>query len=138
MYMNIFRIMKAVYHMLDPLNEPSSAYEVDHSATLECTTSQENEPSILTGIVIHFRLSNVTRFTLVFRDMHWHIKDKVQNVCTPISLEPGMTEIYEYVLRDGRITPWIMIILSYLGDEFESYIARGIWKKVQVEVRAKF
>jgi hypothetical protein len=69
--------------------------------------------------------------------MHWHIRDKVQNVCTPISLEPGMTEIYEYVFARWKNYP-LDHDMSYLGDDFESYIARGIWRKVQVEVRAKF
>jgi len=77
MYMNIFRIMKTICCMLDPSNEPPSAYEVNHTATLEYALSHK-KPLVLSSIFIHFRLSNEidTRFTVVCRDitgMDWQI-----------------------------------------------------------------
>lgn len=101
MRMNIYWIMKGVYHMLDPSNEPSSTTdEVKHIATLEYTISQENAgPPDISSLVIHLRLSTQTdtRFDVVLRDMR--IEDKVENVCVslPGELTPVLMDISEFV-----------------------------------------
>lgn len=101
MRMNIYWVMKAVYHMLDPSNEPSSTTdEVKHIATLEYTVSQENAglPDV-SSLIIHLRLSTQTdtRFDVVLRDMQ--IEDKVENVCVslPGELTPVLMDISEFV-----------------------------------------
>jgi hypothetical protein len=89
MRVNVYRVMKAVYHMLDPLNEPSSIVdEVKHIATLEYAVSQENAglPDI-SSLVIHLRLftQTDTRFDVVLRDTR--IEDKVENTCVSLPVE---------------------------------------------------
>ncbi|KAG1848295.1 hypothetical protein DFJ58DRAFT_472057 [Suillus subalutaceus] len=101
MRMNIYWVMKAVYHMLDPSNEPSSTTdEVKHIATLEYTVSQENAGSPdVSSLVIHLRLSTETdtHFDVMLRDMQ--IEDKVENVCVslPGELTPVLMDISEFV-----------------------------------------
>ncbi|KAG2133280.1 hypothetical protein DEU56DRAFT_417602 [Suillus clintonianus] len=101
MRMNIYRVMKAVYHMLDPSNEPSSTVdEVKHIATLEYTALQEKPgPPDISNLFIHLRLSTEidTRFTVVCRDMQ--IEDKGENVCIslPSELTPVIMDISGFV-----------------------------------------
>jgi hypothetical protein len=87
MRMNIYRVMKAVYHMLDPSNEPT-VDEVKHIATLEYAVSQENAgPPDISSLVIHLRLftQTDTRFDVVLRDTR--IEDKVENTCISLPAE---------------------------------------------------
>jgi hypothetical protein len=128
--MNIFRVMKAVYHLLDPAIEPSTVDDTKHIATLEYTVSQTKpgRPGLLSA-VIHFRLSTeiVTRFSVMFCEMQ--IEDKVQNMCIPVprELEPVMMNIYEFILKRSAIK-------SIPASECD--LAHRIWKGLQVEVRA--
>ncbi|OAX42110.1 hypothetical protein K503DRAFT_408783 [Rhizopogon vinicolor AM-OR11-026] len=136
MHMHIYRIMKATYHIFDPSNEPSSAYETNNTATLGYTISQE-EPRV-SGIFIHFRLYQETdmRFTVVLRDiteddMLFQIEDKVQGVCIPAPQELllGMLEVEEFIFamwmkNSGHCAP--------SSHKMERAIACLIWKHVQV------
>lgn len=97
MRMHIYRVMKAVYHTLDPSNEPiSTVDEVNHIATLEYAVSQEKTgPPEILSLVIHLRLSTQTDtcFDVVLRDMQ--IEDKVENACVslPGELTPVLMDI---------------------------------------------
>ncbi|KAG1744963.1 uncharacterized protein EDB91DRAFT_169583 [Suillus paluster] len=129
MRMNIFRVMKTVYRMLDSPNEPSTVGEGKHIATLGYAGSQEKPgPPDLSSLVIHFRLSTqtVTHFVVVFCDQQ--IEDRVQNVCisVPCELTPIMTDIYEFVAARS-------ISSRGLNPAEECDLAHRIWKQLQVE-----
>lgn len=131
MRINVYRVMKAVYHILDPSNEPSSTIdEVKHIATLEYALSQEKEgPPEISSLVIHLRLSaqTDTRFDVVLHDSDMQIKDKVQNTCISLPGELALVLmdiswfIREFVIRRSAIewTP---------GPD-----CRRIWEQIQEE-----
>jgi hypothetical protein len=132
MRLNIFRVMKTVYHMLDSPNEPSAVDEGKHIATLGYAVSQENPgPPDLSSLVIHFRLSTqvATHFVIAFSDLQ--IIDMVQNVCIPIPCEltSVVADIYEFVV--ARSTS-----CRGLNSVEECDLARRIWKQLQVKVRS--
>jgi hypothetical protein len=99
--MHIYRVMKAVYHLLDPSNEPiSTVDEVTHIATLEYAVSQEKTgPPEISSLVIHLRLSTQTdtRFDVVLQDMQ--MEDKVEKACVslPGELTPVLMDISAFV-----------------------------------------
>src|SRR6267154_2645345 len=91
MRFKIFRIMKTIYRMLDPQNEPSSVNEGKHIATFGYAISQKSGPGpsglrlpVPSSEVIHFRLStqSVTRFALLFVSMQ--IEDTVRDALVPV------------------------------------------------------
>jgi hypothetical protein len=136
--MKIFRIMKMVYHMLDPPNEPSAITEVDHIATLgyAVVLQKKPEPPILSSVIIHFRLSteSVTRFALLLHDMQ--IEDKVYDMRIPVpgELASDMMDIYDFVIARSQKS----LISSCDSDYWaECDLAREISKQLQVQVRAK-
>ncbi|KAG1880762.1 hypothetical protein F4604DRAFT_485590 [Suillus subluteus] len=129
MRMNIFRVMKTVYRMLDPPNEPSTVDEGKHIATLGYTVSQEMPgPPDLSSLVIHFRLSTeiVTHFVVAFCDLQ--IVDTVQNMCIPVPCEltSVMADIYEFVAARSASC-------RGLNSVEECDLARRIWKQLQAE-----
>ncbi|KAG2105423.1 hypothetical protein BD769DRAFT_156790 [Suillus cothurnatus] len=129
MRMNIFRVMRTVYRILDSPNEPSAVDEGKHIATLGYAVSQEMPgPPDLSSLVIHLRLSTqiVTHFIVAFCDMQ--IVDTVQNMCIPIPCElmPVMADIYEFVA--ARSTS-----CRGLNPVEECDLACKIWKQLQAE-----
>jgi len=131
MRMNIFRVMRTVYHILDSPNEPSAVDEGKHIATLGYAVSQEMPgPPDLSSLVIHLRLSTqiVTHFIVAFCDMQ--IVDTVQNMYIPIPCEltSVMADIYEFVA--ARSTS-----CRGLNPVEECDLACKIWKQLQAEVR---
>ncbi|KAG2120515.1 uncharacterized protein F5147DRAFT_2275 [Suillus discolor] len=136
MWMNVYRVMKAVYHVLDTSNEPSSTIdEVKHIATLEYALSQEKEgPPEISSLVIHLRLSSQTdaRFDVALHDSDMQIKDKVQNTCIslPGELAPVLMDISwfvrEFVIRRSATIEWT-------PDWDCSFGRRMIWDQMQKE-----
>lgn len=132
MRIHIYRVMKAVYHMLDPSNEPiSTVDEVNHIATLEYADSQEHTgPPEISSLVIHLRLSTQTdtRFDVVLRDMQ--IEDKVEGACVslPGELTPVLTDIStfvrEFVFRRSAIK-WKPASDCSFGNR--------VWQQIQAE-----
>ncbi|KAG2121608.1 hypothetical protein DEU56DRAFT_94618 [Suillus clintonianus] len=129
----IFRVMKAVYHMLDPPNEPSDINEVNHIATLGYAVLQEKpEPTILSSVVIHFRLSteSVTRFAILLH--HMQIEDKVHDVRirVPSELTPDVMDIYDFVFAMSQ-----KLLISPLDFDrwTESDLARRVSKQLQAQ-----
>ncbi|KAG1878422.1 hypothetical protein C8R48DRAFT_283205 [Suillus tomentosus] len=132
MRFNVYRVMKAVYHVLDPSNEPSSTIdEVKHIATLEYAVSQEKEgPLEISSLIIHLRLSTQTdtRFDVVLHDMQ--IEDKVENTCIllPEELSPALMDISrfvrEFVIRRSAIK-W--------KPASDCSFGRRIWDQMQEE-----
>lgn len=132
MRMHTYRVMKAVYHMLDPSNEPiSTVDEVNNIATLEYAVSQEKTgPPEISSLVIHLRLSTQTdtRFDVMLRDMQ--IEDKVENtrVSLPGELTPLLTDISafirEFVFRRSAIK-WKPASDCTFGNR--------VWQQMQVE-----
>jgi hypothetical protein len=125
--------MKAVYHMLDPSNEPISTLdEVNHIATLEYAVSQEKiGPPDISSLVIRLRLSTQTdtRFDVVLRDMQ--IEDKVEStrVSLPSELTPVLMDISgfvrEFVIRRSAIK-WKPASDCSFGGR--------VWQRMQAEV----
>ncbi|KAG1789988.1 uncharacterized protein HD556DRAFT_1538005, partial [Suillus plorans] len=134
MRINVYRVMKAVYHILDPSNEPSSTIdEVKHIATLEYAVSQEKEgPPEISSLIIHLRLSaqTETRFDVVLHDSDMQIKDKVQNTCIslPGELAPVLMDISwfvrEFVIRRSAIK-W--------KPASDCSFGRRVWDQMQEE-----
>ncbi|KAG2140844.1 hypothetical protein BD769DRAFT_1429046 [Suillus cothurnatus] len=130
MRVNVYRVMKAVYHMLDPSNEPSSTVdEVKDIATLEYAVSQENAglPDI-SSLVIHLRLftQTDTRFDVVLGDTR--IEDKVENtrISLPVELIPVLIDISGFVLSFGCGCKWSLICCaSCLIASCQSVSCRG-------------
>lgn len=133
MRINVYRVMKVVYHVLDPSNEPSSTIdEVKHIATLEYAVSQEKEgPPEISSLIIHLRLSaqTDTRFDVVLHDMQ--IEDKVENTCISLPGELASTLmdisrfVREFVIRRSAIK-W--------KPASDCSFGRRIWDQMQEEV----
>jgi hypothetical protein len=132
MRVNVYRVMKAVYHMLDPSNEPSSTVdEVKHIATLEYAVSQENAglPDI-SSPAIHLRLftQTDTRFDVVLRDTR--IEDKVENtrISLPVELIPILMDI------SGFVREFVLKWPACGWGPDSDCIFGSIWLQMQVEV----
>ncbi|KAG0694222.1 hypothetical protein DFH29DRAFT_960977 [Suillus ampliporus] len=126
--LKLFRVMKTIYKLLDPQNEPSSVHEGNHTATFGYTDSEAmSESSMLSSLFMHFRLSTQTspRFALVSRDMQ--IEDMAQNLRIPVPLElvPVVTDICDFALARSQI--------SGDKDKPEWDLACQVWKRVQIQ-----
>ncbi|KAG0708510.1 hypothetical protein DFH29DRAFT_890555, partial [Suillus ampliporus] len=133
----IFQIMKTIYHILDPSNEPSTLYEAKHIATLGYAVSQEKPlegPPILSSVVIHFRLSteSVTRFALRHHDMQ--IEDKVHGMRIPIpgELVPDMMDIYYFVSARSQ-----KVVISSRDSDYHDWVERKLARRVSKQLQVQ-
>lgn len=146
MIVKLFRIMKTVYGLLDPQNEPSGIHEGKHTATFGYEDSEEtSESSVLSSLFIHFGLSSQTspRFAVLLPSMQ--IEDLTQGSRIPIPPEliPTVTDIRDFAVARSQFTPdpndpeYDVYESEYEIDEPESYYPAGqVWERVQMQVRA--
>lgn len=136
MIVKLFRIMKAIYGLLDPQNEPSGIHEGKHTATFGYENSEaSDESSVLSSLFIHFGLSSQTspRFAIILPSMQIEDMTQGSRIPVPSELVPTVTDICDFAVVRSQFTP---DPTEYEIDEPESYPAGQVWERVQMQVRA--
>ncbi|KAG1728149.1 uncharacterized protein EDB91DRAFT_865479 [Suillus paluster] len=123
--MKLFRVMKTIYRLLDPQNEPSRVHEGKHIAIFGYADSEEMSESSVLSSLFHISTQTSPRFALLSRDMQ--IEDRVQNLHIPVPLElvPVVTNICNFALARSQI--------SGDTDEPECDVAHQVWQRVQIQ-----
>jgi hypothetical protein len=145
MIVKLFRIMKTIYGLLDPQNEPSGIHEGKHTASFGYEDSEETrESSVLSSLFIHFGLSSQTspRFAIISPSMQIEDLTQGSRIPVPPELVPSVKDICDFAVVRSQFTPdpndpaYDIYESGYEIDEPESYPAGQVWERVQMQVRA--
>lgn len=142
MIVKLFRIMKTVYVLLDPQNEPSGIHEGKHTATFGYEDSEEtSKSSVLSSLFIHFGLSSQTspRFAIISPSMQIEDLTQGSRIPVPPELVQTVTDICDFTVVRSQFTPdpndpeYDVYESEYEIDEPESYLAGQVWEGVQMQ-----
>ncbi|KAG2123875.1 hypothetical protein BD769DRAFT_1432899 [Suillus cothurnatus] len=142
MIVKLFRIMKTIYGLLDPQNEPSGIHEGKHTASFGYEDSEETrESSVLSSLFIHFGLSSQTspRFAIISPSMQIEDLTQGSRIPVPPELVPTVKDICDFAVVRSQFTPdpndpaYDIYESGYEIDEPESYPAGQVWERVQMQ-----